>query len=140
MKNFNIKIGDRVLVRSNEPEQLLIGTLVDYFDNDGKWTTSTPMVRDEKTNEIFNCCGVVLPYSEKLYQKLLSMLPIEQYNWLSSPPHQLKEKYGISYKTFYEVVKKDDIDIKLIHCFKCGAEFQPFFKHECYNHIDELLK
>ena len=77
---FNI--GDKVICRSNEPYPILIGKIIEFWDNEGKWEKAVPVVRNIRTGKRFNVHGVIKPYSEELMTTLTPMKPLEQWNHL----------------------------------------------------------
>lgn len=79
------KVGDKVIGRSNECDPLLVGHIVDFFDNNGKWTNCIPYVQEEGTNEIWGMMGILLPYSTETIEKIKHLHPLEQWNLLSNP-------------------------------------------------------
>ena len=82
IKGVTYKIGDKVICRSNEPYPLLIGKIIEFWDNEGKWSNAVPVVRNLRTGKRFNVHGVIQPYSEELMSKLRPMKPLEQWNYL----------------------------------------------------------
>jgi len=66
----------KVLVRSNEDEPLLVGTLVGY-QTITQAKNIVPLVRYD--NKTFLCLGIVLPYDEKFESFLNTISPNEQY-------------------------------------------------------------
>jgi hypothetical protein len=83
---FNI--GDKVLCRSNEPNDLIVGEIVEFWDNEGKWTEAVPMVHDIKSNKTYTCFGIVKKYSDELLTNLNTMKPLEQWNFLVEEPYR----------------------------------------------------
>lgn len=91
----DIKVGDRVITVSNEPDdELLVGKVAKLFQE------RIPVVEDEETGEQFLCCGITRQYSEELFQELDGMPTIEQWNYLAPNRCQISEKYGVKYKTY----------------------------------------
>ena len=87
------KVGDKIISRSNEPDQpLLIGEVLKLVQN-------IPVVADE-TGEQFLCCGSNHHYSEELLKEIEGMPAIEQWNYLTPNHCQLSDKYGVTYKTY----------------------------------------
>jgi hypothetical protein len=76
------KVGDKVICRSNEPHPLWVGKIVEFWDNEGKWETATPRVRNIRTGKIWGVNGVIKPYSEELMKTLRGLKPLEQWNSL----------------------------------------------------------
>jgi hypothetical protein len=97
-KPLEIPLGTKVIVRSNEPEPLMVGFIKEYVGKDDR--RKIPIVIDAITGEEFWCFGIVRPYSKELYHTLNTMVSIEQYNYLAHRHSQIETKYGISYKTY----------------------------------------
>ena len=77
----NVKVGDKVIVRSNEDNPLMIGTLV-RFESFGQSNTRLPIIEDQDEKE-WLCMGIIKLYSEELLAELEPMTPKEQWNHLS---------------------------------------------------------
>lgn len=77
-----LKIGDKVICRSNEPYPIMVGKIIEFWDNEGKWETVVPVVRNNRNGKKFNVHGIVRPYSHELMDTLRSMKPLEQWNYL----------------------------------------------------------
>ena len=71
-------LGSRVMVRTNEPEPLMIGKVVKFEDMGH--STLIHVIQDEATGEKFLCCGVILPYNKGLEDYLNTLDPKEQWN------------------------------------------------------------
>ena len=76
-----LKIGDKVICRSNEPYPIMVGKIIEFWDNEGKWETVVPVVKNNRTGKKFNVHGIVKPYSEELMDTLRPMKPLEQWNY-----------------------------------------------------------
>jgi hypothetical protein len=75
-----IKVKDKVIVRSNNEEDLIIGT-VSYFENlHGK---NVAVVKDDKTNKHLLCMSIVIPYSDDILNTLKTMNNKEQWDFLA---------------------------------------------------------
>lgn len=79
-----LKIGDKVICRSNEPYPLMVGKIIEFWDNEGKWEQSVPVVRNNRTGKKFNVHGIVRPYTQELMDALRPMKPLEQWNYFVS--------------------------------------------------------
>lgn len=77
---FTFNLGDKVICRSNECDPLLIGEIVEFWDNDGKWSTCIPQVKGEN-GEIYGVMGIMRHYSEELMEELEPLRPLEQWNY-----------------------------------------------------------
>lgn len=77
------KVGDKVICRSNEPHPFWYGKIVEFWDNNGKWSTAVPRVRNLKTGKIWGVNGIIKPFSKELVEKLKTMKPLEQWNYLA---------------------------------------------------------
>jgi hypothetical protein len=85
--NYNIdghtfKVGDKVICRTNEPYPLLVGKIVEFWNNNGKWEKAVPVIRNISNGKKFNAHGVIKPYSEELLNTLKPMKALEQWNYL----------------------------------------------------------
>jgi len=78
----DIQIGDRVVVRSNEPDPLMIGKLIGY---DQIGPSQVPLVKSEKDAKTYMVLGIIKKYSEELLDELEGMDPKEQWNYLCYP-------------------------------------------------------
>jgi hypothetical protein len=97
------KIGDKVICKSNEPDEYFVGIIVEFWTNKGKFSNPTPIVKDLETMKDWMVMGIVIHYNEELTKILDDLLPIEQYNYLIKDylwMDQLEEKYGMKYRTF----------------------------------------
>jgi hypothetical protein len=77
---ITFKIGDKVICRSNEPHPLLVGKIIEFWDNGGKWETAVPIVRNFRNGKRITAHGVVKPYSNDLMDSLRKLKPLEQWN------------------------------------------------------------
>lgn len=77
-----LKIGDKVICRTNEPYPLMVGKIVEFWDNEGQWQKPVPVVRNNRDGKKFNVHGVVRPYSDELMDALRGLKPLEQWNYL----------------------------------------------------------
>lgn len=80
IQGHTFKIGDKVICRSNEPYPLMVGKIIEFWDNEGKWSNAIPVVRNNGNGKKFNVHGVVKPYSQELMDTLRPMKPLEQWN------------------------------------------------------------
>jgi hypothetical protein len=80
----DLQKGDRVIVRSNEPEPLMLG---EYLGDQtfGKSGSLIPIVRSEKDGKDYMAMGIIKKFSEELMDKLEGMDPKEQWNFLCHP-------------------------------------------------------
>lgn len=81
IQGHKFKIGDKVICRSNEPYPLMVGKIIEFWDNEGKWEQVVPVVRNNRTGKKFNVHGVVRPFSHELMDTLRPMKPLEQWNY-----------------------------------------------------------
>jgi len=92
--DYNISIGDKVISRSNEPNSLIIGTLIAF---EGKH--EVPTIRED-CGKIWYSLGSVFKFNDELLNILQKYSPIEQWNLCVLAHAELNEKYGIKYQTF----------------------------------------
>jgi len=88
-KGYTYKLGDKVIARSNECDPLTIGTIVEFWDNKGKWSNPIPQIKDEVDGKVLCHFGQLKPYSDELLEILKPMRPLEQWNYLL--PDNMKE-------------------------------------------------
>lgn len=104
MGEVTIKTGMRVIVRGNEPDPLMICKVTGFTNLGGRIKNDPnnyfPVIEDEATGKEYFSMGIVVPYSDELFEELKDLKPIEQWNYLTFPNGQISEKYGIKYKTF----------------------------------------
>jgi hypothetical protein len=81
IKGYLHKLGDKVVCRSNEPTPILVGEIVEFWDNNGKWDSCIPQIKD-KNGEIWGVMGIIKPYTDELLETLLPMRALEQWNYL----------------------------------------------------------
>lgn len=81
IQGHQFKVGDKVICRSNEPYPLMVGKIIEFWDNQGKWEQTIPVVRNNRTGKKFNVHGIVRPYSQELMDTLRTMKPLEQWNY-----------------------------------------------------------
>lgn len=72
-------VGTKVMHRSNEDDPLLVGTLSHW---DQAKSSYIPIV--EANGQKWGCMGIVLPYSEIMFELLSKMPPKEQWKFLVS--------------------------------------------------------
>lgn len=94
IKGHIYKLGDKVIARSNECDPLTIGTIVEFWNNNGKWDNCIPQIKDEVDGTVWSHMGQVKPYSDELFEILKPMRPLEQWNYLL--PDNVKEMYSYS--------------------------------------------
>lgn len=91
IKGVMYKLGDKVICRSNECNPLMVGTIVEFWDNDGYWSNCIPQVKDE-SGEVWGVMGTIVHYTDELFETLTPMRPLEQWNYLL--PENVKEMYS----------------------------------------------
>jgi len=77
-----LKIGQRVIVRSNEDEPLLIGKIVGFDDFGGKSASSFPIVEHEGDGTHYVVMGIVRLWSKETEEFLQQFTPQEQWDLL----------------------------------------------------------
>ena len=92
IKGITYKLGDKVICRSNECDPLMVGTIVEFWNNDSKWANCIPQVEVE--GKVWGVMGHIKPYSEELMEILEPMKALEQWNYLI--PDHLKKMYSYS--------------------------------------------
>ena len=92
IKGVVYKLGDRVICRSNECDPLMVGTIISFWDNEGKWSNAIPQVKDDLDGKIYGVMGTVVHYNDELMETLKPMRMLEQWNHLL--PDNVKEMYS----------------------------------------------
>ena len=101
IQGHTFKIGDKVICRSNEPYPLMVGKIIEFWDNQGKWSQPIPVVRNNRTGKKFNVHGIVKPYSQELMDTLRPMKPLEQWNYfVSEDVRYTKEEMKLKEESF----------------------------------------
>lgn len=85
--------GDRVMVRSNDDEPLMIGTIIDFDSCNNTSKEFLPIVVDEKTDKPYICFGMVLPYQQSIAEALEKLTPKQQWDWLNKHYGDVIKKY-----------------------------------------------
>lgn len=80
IKGTLYKIGDRVITKSNECDPLLVGTIVEFWDNNGVWDSCIPYIEDDN-GEVCGVMGHITHYDEKIMEDLEGLRPLEQWNY-----------------------------------------------------------
>jgi len=102
---YTLTLGDKVICRSNEPNPLIIGEIVEFWDNDGKWSNCIPHIKDE-TDKVWGCMGIIRPYSEELMSELKDLKPLEQWNYFVDEPYKYTpEKMDQKEKRYQQIQK-----------------------------------
>jgi hypothetical protein len=91
IKGIKYNLGDKVICRSNECDPLTVGTIIEFWDNEGKWSSCIPQVKDED-GKVWGIMGTIVHYTDELHEILKPMRPLEQWNYLL--PDNVKEMYS----------------------------------------------
>lgn len=78
--NKETPLGVKVFVRSNEDEPIRFGTLVDWFDGEGKFIEAIPVVLIEGRR--YFACGIVMTYQQRELTALYGLTPKQQWDTL----------------------------------------------------------
>ena len=78
--DITYKLGDKVIGRSNDCDPLLVGNIVEFWDNNNRWSRCIPQIKDDN-NKIWGFNGIIRPHSKKLVDTLSKMKPLEQWNY-----------------------------------------------------------
>jgi len=105
IKGVMFNLGDKVICRSNECDPLMVGNIVEFWDNNGKWTNCIPQV--EVDGKVWGVIGHIKPYSKKLMEILEPMRALEQWNYLL--PSNVKNIYSYTQE---EMSKKEQKYVK----------------------------
>ena len=102
---FLLKLGDKVLTKSNECDSYMVGEIVEFWDNDGKWSNCIPQVKDSN-GDIWSVMGIIRPYTEELENKIKDLRPLEQWNYFVDKPYRYTEKEIIKKELKYNSIQK----------------------------------
>ena len=105
---YTFNLGDRVICRSNEPNPLVIGEIVEFWDNDGKWTNCIPYIQDEK-GKLWGCMGILRPYSEELMSEIENLKPLEQWNYFVDEPYKYNPEKMAQKEKRYQQIQKNRV-------------------------------
>lgn len=86
-----LETGHRVIVRSNEDEPLIIGTVIDFENFGNSRNNDFPVVADENSEKILVCCGICITYTDFIFNWLSPMTPKQQWDSLSKLYEKLEE-------------------------------------------------
>jgi len=89
--NMVFNIGDKVICRSNECDPLVVGKVVEFWDNNGKWDVCIPYIKNSD-GKILGITGIIKPYCEKLFNVLITMKPLEQWNYFVPKENRYTKK------------------------------------------------
>jgi hypothetical protein len=92
IKGVMYHLGDKVIARSNECDPLVVGEIVEFWNNDGKWSNCIPQIKDDLDGTVWSHMGTVVHYTDELFKILEPMRPLEQWNYLL--PDNVKEMYS----------------------------------------------
>lgn len=70
--SHTLKIGDRVIVISNEPNGVMSGELVN-FDRITKARNIVPIVKGDLDDKFYMPFGLLLPFDQEMFDKLMSL-------------------------------------------------------------------
>lgn len=90
-RNRRSMIGVRVIARSNNDDELLIGKVVGFAEIT-RANNPVPAVLEEATGKTLHTLGIVVPYSDELMEQLKAMSFKEQWDWM------VKEKMGLRWE------------------------------------------
>ena len=99
--DFKFKLGDKVLTKSNECDPYMVGEIVEFWNNNGKWENCIPQVKD-KDGKIWGIMGVIRPYSKKLEKEIKKLKPLEQWNYFVPSDYQYSKKEILKKEKLYE--------------------------------------
>lgn len=93
-RGVTYQIGDRVIVRTNDPDlPVQAGTVHSFFDNEGAWMTAAVVI-DCGMGGTTARSGVIVPYVKTVFT-YVQTLPIElQWDFLAPEQHMRRENFG----------------------------------------------
>lgn len=80
-RNRRAMMGVRVIARSNNDDELLIGKIVGFAEIT-QAKNLVPAVLEESTGKTWHTLGIVVPYTEELMKELSSRSYKEQWDWM----------------------------------------------------------
>ena len=80
IKGEMFHLGDKVICRSNECDPLMVGEIVEFWNNDGKWDNCIPQVKDEN-GQVWGVMGHIKHHTDELMETLKPMRALEQWNY-----------------------------------------------------------
>ena len=103
------KLGDKVLTKSNECDQYMIGKIVSFYDNSGKWSNPIPYVESNK-GYVMGVMGIIKPYTKELENSIKNLKPLEQWNYFVDDDYKYSEedmsKKESKYNSLQKIKKK----------------------------------
>jgi len=103
------KLGDKVLTKSNECDTYVVGKIVSFYNNSGKWAEPVPYVESDK-GYVSSVVGVLKPYSEQLENSIKNLKPLEQWNYFVDDIYKYSEdemvKKELRYNSLQKIKKK----------------------------------
>jgi hypothetical protein len=98
---FVLKVGSKIISKSDGDEPYWIGEVFGFDNSDGKYSgtrrsPALPIIKDEDGN-VYMTFAICLPYNEELITILKALDPVEQWNFLCRDHCQRSELNGKSY-------------------------------------------
>lgn len=98
---FIFNLGDKVICRSNDCNPLLVGHIIEFWDNEGSWDNPIPQIKDID-GKVWGVMGIIRPYSKPLFDLLSKMKPLEQWNHFIPKKYQYTKKEISKKESFYK--------------------------------------
>lgn len=111
IQGITFMLGDKVLTKSNECDPYMVGEIVEFWNNDGKWTNCIPYVKDSN-GDIWGVMGIIKPYSEELENEIKDLRPLEQWNYFVDDVYKFSEEEMVIKESKYEQLKKNKEKLK----------------------------
>jgi hypothetical protein len=99
------KLGDKVLTKSNECDPYMVGEIVEFWNNNGKWSNCIPYVKDLE-GKVWGVMGIIKHYSTELENEIKNLRPLEQYNYFVGDIHKYTEEQILEKEKKYEKIQK----------------------------------
>ena len=77
-----LKIGDKVISKSNEPDMYNIGYITGFYERSTKTQKDFPIIRHIDDNEEYVTLWAYEPYSETVVEILNKLTPMEQWVYM----------------------------------------------------------
>jgi len=99
------KLGDKVLTKSNECDTYVVGKIVSFYNNSGKWDNPIPYVESNK-GYVMSVMGIMKPYTKELENSIKILKPLEQWNYFVDDDYKYSEEEMVKKESKYNSLQK----------------------------------
>tara|TARA_R110000822_G_scaffold130828_7_gene267521 strand:+ start:3538 stop:4017 length:480 start_codon:yes stop_codon:yes gene_type:complete len=99
------KLGDKVLTKSNECDTYMVGKILSFYNNSGKWSNPVPYVESDK-GYVMGVMGIMKPYTEELENNIKNLKPLEQWNYFVGDDWKYSEEEMVKKQSKYDSLQK----------------------------------